>query len=144
MHRDNTYLIGNQFAKGAKPNKTAFRKGSVPWNKGIHRPTSEKSLRTCFKKGGVSPRTVPVGTVTIRVDKNGKQRRWIKTSEIKPRWTIYAQWLWIKHHGAIPLGLMVHHMDHDTLNDALSNYCLVTRSQHINHHRSELQAAKKK
>jgi len=30
------------------------------------------------------------------------------------------------------------------LKDHLSNYCLVTRAQHINHHRQELTAAMKK
>jgi hypothetical protein len=25
--------LGNQFAKGSKPNKTAFKKGQIPWNK---------------------------------------------------------------------------------------------------------------
>lgn len=35
MKRDNTYLKNNQFAKGAKPNKTAFKKGMIAWNKGM-------------------------------------------------------------------------------------------------------------
>lgn len=28
-------LIGNKFAKGNKPNKTSFKKGLIPWNKGM-------------------------------------------------------------------------------------------------------------
>jgi len=31
------YLLGNQFAKGNKPNKTSFKKGHIPWNKGRKR-----------------------------------------------------------------------------------------------------------
>ena len=34
MHRDNSYLIGNKFAKGHRANKTSFKKGMIPWNKG--------------------------------------------------------------------------------------------------------------
>jgi len=30
MARDNSYLVGNQFAKGHKPNKTTFKKGDAP------------------------------------------------------------------------------------------------------------------
>ena len=33
MIRDNSYLKGNQFAKGNKPNSTSFKKGQIPWNK---------------------------------------------------------------------------------------------------------------
>jgi hypothetical protein len=29
-----TDMIGNQFANGNSPNKTSFKKGNVPWNKG--------------------------------------------------------------------------------------------------------------
>lgn len=143
MKRDNTYLKGNQFAKGQLPNQTSFKRGLVPWNKGVHKVTSPKCLKTTFKRGVKPKNTLSVGSVTIRTDKNGKRRRWIKTSDTYPRWTIYAQWIWEKTHGPIPKGLMVHHMDHDTLNDTLCNYSLVTRAQHINHHRPELTAAKK-
>ena len=142
MNRDNNYLIGNQFAKGHKPNATTFKQGQPAWNKGIRKITSPKCEKTFFKKGMKPKNLLPLGSVTVRTDKAGKSRRWIKTSEVAPRWTIYSHWLWEKNHGRIPRGLLVHHMDHDAMNDVISNYCLVTRCQHINHHRSDLTLAK--
>jgi len=89
--RDNAYLIGNQFAKGHKPNSTSFRKGNRPWNKG--RKGIHLSPATEFKKGHLSFDINPVGITTIRVDKNGTPRRWIKMAQ--PNfWIPYAVWLW--------------------------------------------------
>jgi hypothetical protein len=145
MKRDNSYLIGNQWALGNKPNSTSFRKGQEPWNKnlkGVHLSRSSE-----FKKGQRGIHYVPVGTVRVRVDKSGKHRRWIKTSDAGKRqfqWTIYATWLWEQKHGKIPAGLLIHHLDGDSMNDALSNYALVTRARHIEIHRNDLLAAKKK
>ena len=126
------------------PNQTSFRKGSVPWNKGIKKLLSEKSLATAFKKGMKPDNFLEIGSTTIRIDKSGKSRRWIKVSNDYPRWLPYAQWLWTKTHGEIENGLLVHHKDGDSLNDTIENYQLVTRSEHINIHRSELLAAKLK
>jgi hypothetical protein len=140
MKRDNSYLIGNQFAKGNVPNQTAFQKGSTPWNKGIRQITSEKCLATAFRKGGKPHNAVAIGTVTIRTDKNGKRRRWIKVGE--KRWLPFAQWAWEKTYGPIPKYLIIHHRDGKTLNDFPSNYCLVTRGEHINLHRKDLRNGK--
>jgi len=141
MSKDYSYLKGNQHAKGNKPNKTAFKQGQEPWNKnvkGIHlSPGSE------FKKGCISLKHKPVGTCTIRTDKTGKKRRWIKISEPNI-WIEYAKYVWEKHHGAIPKGLLIHHKDTDTLNDNRHNLKCVTRSWHINHHRDLLTAGKLK
>src|SRR3990167_3078587 len=91
MNRD--YLIGNQFAKGSKPNKTSFRKGSIPWNKGkkgIHlSPQSE------FKKGHKPKSWKPVGTIKTRIEKSGTKRQWIKIKEPNV-WIEYAKYLWLK------------------------------------------------
>ena len=46
--RDNSYLIGNQFAKGHAPNKTSFKKGHKTWNIGVKTGIIPK---TAFKKG---------------------------------------------------------------------------------------------
>ena len=141
MSRDNSYLVGNKFAAGAGPNQTSFKPGIVPWNKGLKGWSPPGSRATQFKKGVPTGKAMPEGSITIRADKNGKRRRFIKTGG---RWLIYATWLWESSRGKIPPGLMVHHLDHDSLNDALSNYGLVTRSQHINEHRSELLDARKR
>jgi hypothetical protein len=88
---------------------------------------------------------VPIGTVTIRTDKNGTDRRWIEVTDGLPRannWRPYAPHLWEQAHGPIPKGMMVHHLDGNALNDAVSNYGLVSRSGHINEHRLDLLRAR--
>lgn len=144
MSRDFSYMVGNKFAKGQRPNKTTFKKGLVPWNKGKHILNSPNCLKTTFKKGQKPSNILQIGTVTIRIDKNGCKRRWIKVSNKSPRWKIYSQWLWEKKRGKIPPGLIVHHLDGNSMNDRIKNYGLVTRAQHIDHHRDDLNAAKQK
>ena len=135
MKRDNGYLIGNQHAANTGPNKTSFKKGQPPWNKGkkgIH-----LSPKTEFKKGRKSINWAEVGTKTIRTEKGGKKRRWIKVDEPNV-WIEYAKWVWMQQNGAIPHGLLIHHIDKNTLNDKEDNLSLVNRATHMNLHRNEL------
>lgn len=133
MKRDNTYLIGNQFAKGSKPNNTAFKQGHEPWNKGVK--GIHLSPKTEFKKGhiGNNARKRKVGAITIRKDKSEKRRKWIKVAE-PDLWMLYAKWVWTTNHGFIPKGLLTHHLDGDTLNDDANNISLVTRKAHFEIH----------
>lgn len=97
-----------------------------------------------FKPGHKLGFAWPIGTVIIKKDIKGKLRRFIKTEESpdrNKRWVLYSRWLWAKHHGPIPKGCDVHHKDRDTLNDTLSNYAAVTKSQHAKiHERERLEA----
>ena len=127
MKRDNSYLIGNQFAKGSKPNATAFKSGSTPWNKGkkgIHlSPDSE------FKKGRESENKLPIGTKTIRTEKSGTRRRFIKTKEPNV-WIEYAKYLWLKSGRKIKKGMCLHHISRNSLDDRVKNLILVSRQDH--------------
>ncbi len=118
-----------------------FKSGSVPWNKDLKgirlSPDSE------FKKGQKPASWVPVGTETIRTDKNGAKRCWVKVAE-PGKWVERYRIVYEKHFGPIRPGLVIHHKDHDSLNDAPSNLEALTRSQHIEKHRADLLAAKKK
>lgn len=49
FRKDDSYLLGNQHAKGHKPNTTCFKKGIIPWNKGT------KGVMKAWNKG--IPRT---------------------------------------------------------------------------------------
>ncbi len=135
MKRDYSYLRGNKFAMGHKPNKTSFKPGMIPWNKGlkgIHlSPESE------FKKGHRLTERKPLFYVTIRIDKNSTYRWWIKIEQPN-KWIEYAKWLWVSSHGPVPDGYVVHHIDKDSLNDSLDNLESLTRKEHINKHRTEL------
>ena len=42
--------------------------------------------------------------------------------------------VWIAFNGPIPKGHVVHHIDHNKLNDRLDNLCLMTKSEHAKHH----------
>jgi hypothetical protein len=132
--RDNKYLIGNKHAVGSKPNKTSFKKGTDPWNKGkkgIH-----LSPETEFKKGQPSLKKMPVGSVTIRQTKGGKPRKFIKTAD-PSEWVENARHVWLSNGGLIPKGFIVHHIDENTLNDDISNLALVNRAGHLNIHRKD-------
>ena len=127
FNRDNSYLIGNQFAKGHKPNKTSFKKGHIPWNKGIK--GIHLSPVTEFKKGQKSLRWVLVGTKTIRKDKHGVKRRWIKIAEPN-KWEEYARFVWKKHFKKIFKEDVIHHLDGNRLNDKIDNLIALPRKIH--------------
>ena len=107
-----------------------FKAGHKPWNKnlkGIH-----LSPDTEFKKGRDSENRLPFGTVTIREDKAGSPRAWMKTLD---GWKPRAQVVFAAKHGAIPAGHVVHHKDGDTLNDRPKNLMAVTPADHARIHR---------
>lgn len=138
MKRNNSYLKGNQFAKGNSPNQTSFKRGDTPWNKnkkGIHlSPKSE------FKKGSVPKNWVKVGTIKVRIDhkkRQARERKWIKIGEPN-KWILYANYVWIKNKGKINKGMLIHHKDENTLNDNIGNLQQLSRKDHINIHRKEL------
>jgi len=142
MIRDNSYLIGNKFAKGNKSNCTSFKKDNMPWNKnlkGIH-----LSPKTEWKKGQKGRNWILVGTITQRKDKNGKLRNFIKIKE--PNKSIeLARYNWIKKYGKIIKGDIIHHMDGNTLNDFLWNLIALPRTDHpIFHNRWGLKKLTKK
>jgi hypothetical protein len=50
--------------------------------------------------------------------------------------TVYRyQWRWIKRHGRIPAGMVVHHHDHDCTNDDLGNLRLMSPGEHSREHK---------
>jgi len=122
-----------------------FSKGNTPWNKnlkGIHlSPKSE------FKKGRNSLTKLPLGSVRIRYFKRSRSHRaFVKTAEPNI-WKLRCYVVWEKTYGLIPKGLLIHHIDKNTLNDNLTNLALINRASHINRHRLELlngKIAKKK
>lgn len=139
MSRNNNYLIGNQFAKGSGPNSGSFRKGMIPWNKGVK--GIRVSPETEFKPGAIPVNHVEVGTVRVRRCKNGTLRTFIKVAEHKV-WKLRSVAIWEARFGLLPKGMMIHHIDGNPLNDTLSNLCATTRAGHIEFHRRELHLAR--
>jgi hypothetical protein len=48
--------------------------------------------------------------------------------------------LWEEANGTVPAGMVVHHKNRDTLDDALTNLELESRSAHLREHRPEFEA----
>lgn len=94
---------------------------------------------TEFKKGQISLTHLEVGSIRIRKRKNRYEpaRAWIKIAEPNV-WILRARYVWEKQYGKIPKGLLVHHIDHNPLNDKITNLCLINRSSHLIEHFKEL------
>ena len=89
-----------------------------------------------FVKGRESENKLPLGSVTIRTLK-GKQRGWVKVAEPNV-WRLRAVVEFEKAHGPVPAGKLVHHRDHDSLNDAPDNLVALTRKEHADTHQRDL------
>ncbi len=131
INRDSSYLIGNQFAKGNEPNQTSFKKGMAPWNKGIK--GLHLSGKTEFKKGQKPINHKLVGTLSIRIDKSGTRRRWVKVAEPNI-WVEYAKYLWARAGNELVKGVCLHHINNNSLDDRVDNLIMVSRGAHVKLH----------
>lgn len=117
-----------------------FERGQKPWNagiKGLH-----LSPQTEFKSGQIAFNKMSVGDDTIRIDKNGRLRWWVKIAEPNV-WRERAIVVWERHSKTtLPAGCVVHHRDRNSTNDDPENLQLMTRAEHIEEHRADLLAAK--
>ena len=108
---------------------TEFKKGSVPWNKGISYRHRNKGQ---FKRGNQPKNWLPVGSVRIRFDaRTGKPYHLIKIAEPK-KWQYLSRHVWENSKGReIPRGLVIYHLDGISLNDDPDNLVCITRALHI-------------
>jgi hypothetical protein len=113
--------------------------GKEPWSK-THGKGKHFSPATEFKPGTRPANKLEVGAVTIRNDKNGRPRAWVKVAEPN-RWRTRAIAVWEAKHGPLPKGKIVHHRDRDSLNDEIENLQALTPSEHAHEHRHELAEA---
>ena len=132
---------------------TCFAKGHPSWckgKKGLVIPGCEKGW---FEKGSIrgqaARRYRAVGTILVRADhptrrqrRGGRRpktpqrtnRRYIKVRDDGPparRFMPYARWLWEKANGPVPRGLVIVHLDGDSMNDDPSNHAPATRAQSL-------------
>lgn len=91
---------------------------------------------TQFQRGRASENKLPLGSVTVRTVR-GKKRAWVKIAEPNV-WRLRAVVEWEKVHGPVPAGKLIHHRDHDSLNDAPGNLVALTRKEHAAEHQREL------
>lgn len=111
-----------------------FKAGLRPWNRG--RKGLHTSPETEFKPGCKSLRKLPIGTVTVRTDHQGRSRRFIKVADPNV-WILHAVYVYENEHGRIPAGCVIHHRDRDSMNDDIYNLEALTRAEHLDEHREE-------
>lgn len=109
------------------------KKGSPPWNKGLHICTNPGGG---FQKGhryGHAHR-LPVGTLRIRTVAGRKIRQIKYTLQGKTggaQWMAVGRWRWICANGPVPPDHRLLYRDGDSLNDALQNMQVVAKGRHL-------------
>ncbi len=118
--------------------KTQFKHGEHKSPSTEFKIGERKSPKTEFKPGQSAHNKLPIGSETIRTYK-GKKRAWIKIHEPN-EWKLKAVYVYELINGPLPKGLVVHHTDHNSMNDLPDNLQALTRSQHIIEHKVETHA----
>ena len=122
--------------------KTQFKKGAVPFNKGLRRPGwhAGRMKETQFKKGqrqGMAARNwVPIGTIKpdsegylrikIREAKHGQEATGFGNSQV---WPLYNRYLWEQHKGPIPPKHIVVFKDGKRDNCVIENLELISMKE---------------
>jgi hypothetical protein len=122
-----------------------FKKGNVPWNKGLYVLLSPKSEfkpdrhSNTFKgyfRPSVSVRTNRKSEVYCTIPKkitvfNARDLKFFKSRARIP----YAQFIWEKANGKKKKGTIIYHLDQDPLNNQLSNLVCITRAELLKRNR---------
>jgi hypothetical protein len=115
-------------AKSESVKANQFKKGHVPFNKGVkgYTTTDERKMQnmksTQFKKGTIPPNHRPVGSE--RFTKDGYIER--KTAEPR-KWELLHRVVWREHNGEIPHGYNVQFKDGNPHNCNIENLYLISR-----------------
>jgi hypothetical protein len=107
--------------------KHQFKKGSVPFNKGMKGWSAKGTEATRFKKGTRPPNYKPVGT--IRETRDGYFE--MKIAEGMYKWRLLHRVVWERLNGAIPKGMNLIFLDGNTKNIEITNLSLVTKRQNM-------------
>lgn len=117
------YLTRN----GLKTGKSGrFLDGHVPHNKGLKGYYSLGMKKGWFKKGHTPLNYKPVGSERINVD------GYIEIKVKDPnKWKLKHRYLWEKHNGKIPKGMILIFKDNNKLNVCLDNLILISRAENM-------------
>lgn len=103
-----------------------FEKGHVPHNKGLKGYYSAGIEKGWFKKGHTPLNYKPVGSERINVD------GYIEIKVKDPnKWKLKHRYLWEKHNGKIPKGMILIFKDNNKLNVCLDNLILISRAENM-------------
>lgn len=116
-----------------------------PMNRYCSRACRDEAARRAPNTGTWAPgqqahNRAPVGSVRVRSRKRRPDgpRAWVKVAEPNS-WRPRAVIVWEAAHGPVPSGHVVHHVDHNTLNDQVANLHLLSRGAHLAEHRPEFE-----
>ena len=100
---------------------TRFKKGNVPFNKGIKCPNLllTNAAATMFKKGNKPFNTREANATSIRKDSKGRLYHYTKLADSK--WALTHRLTWEQANGPIPPKHIVRFIDGNTMNLELSN-----------------------
>lgn len=115
-------------------NSGCFKKGSKPWNKGV---TGYMGANvTSFKKGNISPNTVPVGTEKVSKDDIIIVKVADELYAGKKNWVSKHKMIYEQHYGKVPEGHVVIFADGDRRNFDIDNLIAVSRGEllKLNHY----------
>lgn len=116
-------------------NRTTFKRGHTPFNKGrkIEEYTSSEAMERVkvsqFKPGNLPHNTKHDLCVTTRVDSKGNSYKWIRIGNAK--WVAYHRWVWEQNFGAIPEGMNVQFKDRNPMNCVPENLYLIGRAEQM-------------
>jgi hypothetical protein len=133
---------GNRLVKGSRVGETTrFRKGHVPENKGLRRPSwyRGRMRETQFRKGGLSGAAArnwkPIGTILrdpegylrikVRNAVHGAEPTGFGNADV---WTQLHRRLWEQHHGPVPPGHVVAFRNGDRGDCAIGNLECISRA----------------
>ncbi len=121
-----------------KSKEKVFRKGNIPWNKGL-KGVYFGGKETQFKKGNVPHHTQYDGAISLRKD-SGRVYKFIRIA--KGKWIPLHRYIYEKAHGPIPAGMIVIFKDGNTLNYILDNLKAITRAENAIRNTNREKAAK--
>ena len=103
-----------------------FKKGHVPFNKGLKMPDSvyDKVKGTMFTKGHVPANVKPIGYLSVRPDTSGREYIYIKIKDSV--WELYHRYLWEQNHGQIPNKMKIAFINGNSLDCRIENLKMVT------------------
>ena len=133
LKKSQSFLSSNKsgrIKKGeSRGDKTAFKKGMIPWNKGKNFEACGRSKETQFKEGRKPHNWKPVGTERISPD--GILQVKVKDTRNKSDWIGKHILLWEKENGKIPKGKFLIFKNKDKTDITIENLELVTRSENM-------------
>lgn len=110
--------------------KGLFEHRHEPWNKGMKGlliPGSEKGF---FKKGNLPHNTKYDGAISLRIESKTKNRYYYKRISLR-EWVPVHLLVWEEVNGKLPKGLVIRHINGDSLDNRIENLEAISHSEHM-------------